>query len=118
MATATDSGRPQSLIAASSVNAPGGGTTIASLVAPPAGWYELDFQWTITGAVETLPNNIRLTVSGTTYRFASGAGVGAVYRMRIGRIWSDGTDISLKANAAATASTVYTATLVATQDVS
>lgn len=96
-----------------SAAAPGSGTSFVTPAVPEAGIYKLDVIYTITGAVETLPTNVRLTINGATFCvLPSGAGVNAVYRFTFDRVTLDGVNApTLKANAAAAVSTVYAGTI-------
>jgi hypothetical protein len=95
--------------------APGAGAAFATISNVPLGWYRITVLYTITGAVETAPKNVRLslTTGGTIVDFPSGAGVGAVYKYTVDAflVANNNDTLKLTAIAAATAATVYTGTI-------
>jgi len=95
--------------------APGAGSAFVSIANVPAGWYTIRVVYTITGAVEAAPKNVRLsmTTGGTITDFPSGAGVTAVYSFTVDAVLvTNNLDtVKLTAIAAAAASTVYTGTI-------
>jgi hypothetical protein len=95
--------------------APGAGVAFVSIANVPTGWYRISVLYTVTGAVEVAPKNVRLsfTTGGAIVDLPSGAGVGAVYSFVIDMFLNSNNNdtIKLTAIAAATASTVYTGTI-------
>lgn len=105
------------LVTDATAAAPNGQITVNFNPVPPAGVYQANITYAITGAVETAAQNLRLIANGATIqRFPTGAGVGAFYQEQIPRITLNGTNnVVLSTVAAAAASTVYTVTLALTR---
>jgi hypothetical protein len=105
----------QSLSASGTAAAPGAGTAVATLT-PPAGTYKVSLIYQLSGTAETAVKNLRLSGTGTTFS-ADFPTIGtAVVTQIIDAVTMDGVG-SLRATAvaAATAGSVYTATIIASR---
>jgi hypothetical protein len=105
-----------SRVASATSAAPGAGSNVASIAAPPAGSYRLKVMYILTGTQETAALNVRVRANGAgLIDLPTGQAVGAasVITVDIGRIDCDGVNVvSAGAVAAATGGSVYTITLI------
>lgn len=104
-----------SLVAAGSAAAPGAGASFVSPGTPPAGLYQVTVIYSITGAVEAAPQNVRYSANGgsISINLPSGGGITDIYTFVIPRLQLNGSNQAfLLAIAAATVSTVYTGVVV------
>lgn len=94
--------------------APLAGAAFATLTAPPAGWYEISGTIVISGALETQPNNLEVFANNQAIlKLPSSMAIGTPIDFKIPQFQVDGThNVSLAPVANATASTVYTGTLI------
>jgi hypothetical protein len=102
--------------AAGTATAPTTGTAIASLAAPPAGFYKVTVMYQFSGTAETLVNNIRLVWNNVTKLagLPSLAAFTGPYSFVIERADLDGINpLKISANGNATAGAVYTAFITA-----
>jgi hypothetical protein len=106
----------ESIVVTNTVAAPGGGVTVVTTASvPPAGIYRIVLTYLITGAQELLVKNVRLVVNNaalvdclSAMTFTSAIPQSVI----IDRVTLDGVNVvKVTAAAAATGSTVYTATL-------
>lgn len=101
--------------AGATAGAPTSGTAFVA-VTPLAGIYRAYFVWTLTGTTETTLNNVRIKTKGANLMSGLPAITGQVITLIVDRIEADGTNaISLCANAASTAGSVYTGCIVLSQ---
>jgi len=107
----------QSLTASGSSAAPGSNATIASLAAPRAGAFKITAHVCISGAAEVAGVNWRIKFNGATFGDFPSGGLGVAQTFTIERANLDGTNVVTvgSGGSAATALTVYAATIVATQ---
>jgi hypothetical protein len=105
-----------SLIATGTANAPGAGSSFVTLAAPRAGTYNIKIYYTITGAAEVAGLNVRLVYNTSASKDFPSGGLNAVLALELEQINLDGSSsVQLRAAAAATASTVYSGVIIATQ---
>jgi len=108
---------PDSLGNAGSVTAPGAGSGVTTLAAPPAGVYDVTFAFFLSGTAETALANVRVR-KGTTNivnTLPSITGAAAVV-VRCPRVTLDGASaLSIQSIAAATAGAVYSGWIIATR---
>lgn len=101
--------------AGGSVSAPTAGTQVAGIT-PPAGDYEVEVTWVLTGTAETQPANLRLKSMNANLITPLPSVTGQMVRHRFARVQCDGTNpLQLVAIANATAGAVYSAVVSASK---
>lgn len=99
------------------VTSPGAGATIASIPAAslPAGTYNVTVDFTLSGTVGAVDNNnIQLVYGSQTFTLDNNIGVGEQTFGPIQIISNGASALTLKAIAAGTVGSIYTATIIAT----
>lgn len=113
-----DWGLAASLNAVGTAAAPLLGGVVATLAAPPAGTYRIDFTCGFSGATaEAIPNNMALQVGGvvTNTPVLTGAAGSQVSTSNVVAVLNGAQALTVNAIAAATALTVYNASITATR---
>ena len=105
-----------SRMAGATAAAPGAGSNVVSIAAPPAGAYRATVLYILTGTQESQPLNLRLKANNVgilDLPTGQTTAAGNLITVSVGRVDLDGVNVvAVGAIAAATAGSVYTVVLI------